>query len=393
MEKKERKFKTSELLTVVVFMTVLGALSLLLLVLPKHTGELSSLEFRSLADDPFKGKSANTLMSELVTGDMSKNVDKFLEDHYPARNFFIALNSYYLRLTGRNANQGVVWGRNDRLFEAPIEKNEQLIEKNMNRINEFTEANGLDTVVVISPSSAVVNTEDLPLVHLEYSDTDIIDSARSKTSAYVPDLAGLFSARGDRSGLFYRTDHHWTMDGAYLCYCDVLAHYGDTPADKSAFTVSSYEFYGSYYRKAGLWLTEPDSLEVWRSPVLDAMDVTIGWGDRAVTYKGVYDEEQLKEGNVDKYAAYLWSNNDLTVIENPQGNGETIMIVKDSFGNSIIPLFAMTYSRVVMVDTRYYKSPSLPMPSELVSEYGITKLVIVFGEDDIIADVWISYLR
>lgn len=393
MEKKKRNFKVSELLTVIVFMTVLGALSLLLIVLPKHTGELSSLEFRTLAEDPFRGKSGSKLMGELVTGEMSKNVDKFLEDHYPARNFFIALNSYYLRLTGRNANQSVIMGRRGRLFEAPIARNDVYIAKNMQRINEFSEENGLDTVVVISPSSAVVVQEDLPFVHLEYIDTEIIGAARELTDAYVPDLAGMFSEMDDRSELFYRTDHHWTMEGAYRCYIDVLRHFGDTPAEKSEFTVSSYEFYGSYYRKAGLWLTKPDSLEVWRSDKLDAMTVTIGWGERTVTYNGVYDETQLVEGNVDKYAAYLWSNNDLTVIENPEGNGETIMIVKDSFGNSIIPLFAMTYSRVIMIDTRYYKSPNLPTPSELVAQYGIGKLVIVFGEDDIIADVMISYLR
>ena len=374
-------------------MTVLGVLSLLLFVLPKHTGELSSLEFRTLAEDPFKGKSFEKLAGELVTGDMSKNVDKFLEDHFPARNFFIALNSYYLHYTGRNADQGVVLGKNDRMFEAPITQNDAMIAKNMQRINEFTENNGLDTVVVIAPSSAVVVTEDLPLLHMEYKDREIIDAARQLTDSYVPDLASIFSAKENRTELFYRTDHHWTMDGAYLCYSDVLAHFGDVPVDASVFTREKYEFYGSYYRKAGLWLTKPDELEVWRCPVLDAVKTTVGWGDRAVTYDGVYDVSQLADGNVDKYAAYLWSNNDITVIENPEGNGETLMIVKDSFGNSIIPLFAMTYSRVIMVDTRYYKSPDLPLPSELVAEYGVSKLVIVFGEDDIIADVMISYLR
>ena len=393
MENKVKKYKTTELLTVIIFMTVLGVLSLLLIVLPKHTGELSSLEFRTLAEDPFRGRSFEKLVGELVTGDMSKNVDKFLEDHFPGRNLFIAINSYYLHFTGRNANQGVVLGKNDRMFEAPIVQNDSYIAKNMERINQFTEANGLDTVIVIAPSSAVVVTEDLPLVHFEYKDREIIDAARQLTDSYVPDLAGIFSGMENRGGLFYRTDHHWTMDGAYACYADVLAHFGDTPADRSVFTAEKYEFYGSYYRKAGLWLTKPDELEVWRNPLLDSIKVTVGWGDRAVEHVGVYDDEQLAEGNVDKYAAYLWSNNDITVIENPEGNGETILIVKDSFGNSIIPLFAMTYSRVIMVDTRYYKSPDLPLPSELVAEYGIDKFVVVFGEDDIIADVMISYLR
>jgi hypothetical protein len=69
------------------------------------------------------------------------------------------------------------------------------------------------------------------------------------------------------------------------------------------------------------------------------------------------------------------------VIENEAGNGETLLVVKDSFGNSIVPLLAMNYSRVVMIDTREYKDASLPAPSELVNLYGITQMVVVLGTD------------
>ena len=157
MIKKKGKLKPSELITVIVFMAALGFLSVMLFVLPKHAGELSELEFRTLASDPFKGKDAGTLVTELVRGDMSKNVDKFLEDHYPGRNFFIALNSYYLRYTGRNADQSVVMGKNGRLFDAPLSTETDQLDKNIEKINEFAAANGLETVLAIVPSSAVTD--------------------------------------------------------------------------------------------------------------------------------------------------------------------------------------------------------------------------------------------
>lgn len=373
-------------------MAALGFLSVLLFALPKHAGEMSSLEFRKLAEDPFKGKSASTLMTELVRGDMSKNVDKYLEDHYPARNFFIALNSYYLRFTGRNADQAVVMGKNGRLYDAPLDPNSGFIDKNVSKINEFSSANGLKTVIAVVPSASLTVPEELPAVHLDYKDDEIIASVREKTDAYVPDIASVF---GNRPGeyLMYRTDHHWTMEGAYEVYKDVMRYFGEEPYDRNALYTERYEFFGSFYRKAGLWLTRPDTLEVWTSTAVDKMTTKVGWGEGEAVYSGVYDREQLKEGNVDKYAAYLWSNNSLTVIENPDGNGRTVMLVKDSFGNSIAPLLALSYSRVVMIDTRYYRNPDLPLPSELVAEYGITELIVVIGADSAVSDIMIAFLR
>ncbi|MCR5610358.1 MAG: hypothetical protein K6F68_00790 [Clostridiales bacterium] len=379
-------------MTVIIFMAALGFLSVLLFALPKRAGELDPLEFRALANDPFRDKSASTLMTELVRGDMSKNVDKFLEDHYPARSFFIALNSYYLRFTGRNADQAVVMGRNGRLFDKPLDPTSVYIEKNVSKINAFSGDNGLKTVIAVVPSAAETAKEDLPAVHLNYFDGDIVAAVREKTDAYVPDIAGMFNKRAGEY-LMYRTDHHWTMAGAYEVYTDIMEHFGEEPVNRDGFKVESYEFYGSYYRKAGLWLTKPDALEVWTSPELDRLTTKIGWGERTATYSGVYDRGQLKDGNVDKYAAYLWSNNAITVIENPEGNGKTVMLVKDSFGNSIAPLLALTYSRVVMIDTRYYNSPDLPLPSELVTEFGIEELIVVLGADSAVSDIMIAFLR
>ena len=82
----------------------------------------------------------------------------------------------------------------------------------------------------------------------------------------------------------------------------------------------------------------------------------------------------------------------MTVIENPEGNGRAVMMVKDSFGNSIAPLIASAYSTVVMIDTRYFRGIE-PAPSEYVSEYGITDLIVVFGTDSSVSDVFINFLR
>ncbi len=396
LEKNEKKLHTARLVTVIVFTAVLGLVFLLLLVLPKHAGELSPLEFRSLQEFPWKtggsNNSAERIAEDVVTGEFSAHTDKFLEDHFPGRKFFIALNAYTMRLTGRNADQAVVRGRNGRLYDAVIRIDEEQLEKNVSRLNGFAEENGLRMAYVNVPTSALTVTEELPRLSLEYHDAEAISFIREHTGAYVPDLISLFKAQPDPGRLMYRTDHHWTMEGAYLCYCDLARELGFEAVPSSDYSAEGYDFYGSYYRKAGLWQTPPDTLEIWRSPALENAKVTVGWGSSAAVYTGVYDETKLVPGEVDRYAAYLYSNNPVTVIENPEGNGRAVMMVKDSFGNSIAPLIASAYSTVVMIDTRYFRGIE-PAPSEYVSEYGITDLIVVFGTDSSVSDVFINFLR
>ncbi len=390
---RKGRYTPAQLATVITFMAVILGFFALLLFLPKHAGEMSDLEFRALADHPIKGVAGDVLARRLVRGELSDNVDTFLEDHFPARSFFIALNSYGSRLAGRNAVQNVVAGKNGRMFDEAHPVSFDMVDKNLASIDGFAEANGLDTELVIVPSSAVSVTDDLPLVHPVYRDEEAIAHAAETSKAHVMDLKTLYDEKTDDTGsLFYRTDHHWTMDGAYIAYEDICSRMGVEPVKKADFTVEDYEFYGSFYRKAGMWLAKPDTLEVWRSPALEKCLVTIGTGERAEVHEGAYDEAKLRPDCIDKYAAYLYSNNGVTVIRNPEAEGEPVMIVKDSFGNSIAPLFVSSCSTVVMIDTRYYTT-ALDDPSALCARYGIRKLIVVLGTDSFVTESYLAYLR
>lgn len=396
-ENKAKNHTAAQLANVIAFAAFILAGFLLILFLPKRTGEISPLEFRRLADYPLKGASGEAAARQIVNGSFSKSVDTFLEDHFPGRSFFIAVDSYGSRLIGRNAVQTVVRGKNGRLFDAPMAVDYARIDKNISCIDTFAADNGLDSTLVVVPTAVLAAEDELPGLHPVYHDAEAVAYYKAHTASRFIDVTELFKAAAESGAAesagdyYYRTDHHWTMEGAYLCYCAVCESWGEEPVPRSAFTVEDYEFYGSAYRKAGLWLTKPDSLQVWRAPALEAASVAIGAGEAAVRHTGVYDEAQLAPGELDKYAAYVYSNNGLTVIENPEAEGEPVMIVKDSYGNSIAPLFAMTHRVVIMIDTRYYAN--LPDPSGLIEQYGVTRLVTVLGLDAAVSDISLAYLR
>ena len=72
----------------------------------------------------------------------------------------------------------------------------------------------------------------------------------------------------------------------------------------------------------------------------------------------VYDTEAFS--NIDPYDLYLKGPQPLVVLENPNaGQNKTLYLFRDSFGSSLAPLLAASYSKVVLIDLRYLASPAV----------------------------------
>lgn len=386
--KRIRYTQIQQLALVVVFIGILFTFFLLICFIPKHEGELSPNERRKLAKAP------DASFGNIMNGGFSKEVDSWLEDHFPGRSFFVSLYSYLNRYTGRNVTESIIKGAGDRLFTAPVELNEDILADNGSRIKEFTEKNSLNTNLAIIPSSGYILEGDLPKLHREYADDRIIEgfaNAVGENADLLP-VKDIFSYSMNAEGLYYRTDHHLTMEGSYLLYSNISEILGFTPIAAEEFLSTAYEFYGTSYGSSGLTLTKPDRLEVWTLPGDEYIYVTTFDGANRMEHMGMIDETCLEDGVVDRYACYLYSNHGMTIVENPAVEEGTLLVLKDSYGNAIVPFLAHHYNKVIMIDVRYYSS-TLPMPSELVSEYGIKDFLVIYGTDSVQTTSDLGWLR
>ena len=74
-------------------------------------------------------------------------------------------------------------------------------------------------------------------------------------------------------------------------------------------------------------------------------------------YSSIYNLNKINSH--DKYDIYLSGATPILTIENPEYEGTKELIVfRDSYGSSLIPLLATGYSKITVVDTRYI-SPKL----------------------------------
>ena len=78
----------------------------------------------------------------------------------------------------------------------------------------------------------------------------------------------------------------------------------------------------------------------------------------------IYDKQKIDSN--DKYDIYLSGNTPLITITNPHAQTQKeLLVFRDSFASSLIPLFTEAYSKITLVDIRYMRSKDIEKYIEL----------------------------
>ncbi len=360
------------------FCLFLALMPLLFLLLPKE--DFSAREKRYLAAAP------ELDAASLLSGRFAEEAESYAADHLPGRDFLVGLNAVGELVSGRQAANEVRLGRNGRLLEAPVPFDKETIAKNMAVIRAFAEKAGQPVDLMLVPSAGGLLPEDRPAGTEPYRDAEILDSIRDEAGDALRfvDLLPVFEAAADREALYYRTDHHWTAEGAYRAAAQYLSAVGRAAPSRESYTVTSEPgFRGSTWSRAGLWFLPAESLELWDS----GGDFRVENREREGEHAGLFYREHLAED--DKYPVYLDGNHSLVRIRNadPAAQGR-ILVIRDSFANCFGCFLADAYEDVVLVDLRYYRSPV----SELLAE-GFDQVLILYSIGNFLSDANIVRLE
>ena len=373
--------KIENIVIAVFFCGFLAIMLLGYLFLPKDT--FSQKEKRYLAKQPeFTWKT-------LLSGELGEQIEEYLSDHIPGRDFYVGINAAVNLGTGRQITEDVRLLEGGRIVEAPVVWNQQNIHKNMQAISDFAESAGRDVNLMIVPSAGWAaesrRIRGMDLFSQEtYADEEYISAiyALAGESVRTMDVIPVLRNREDS---YYRTDHHWNSRGAYGVYCRVMEELGRSYAPEDAFTVEVIPgFQGSTYTRSGLWTVEAETLELWHSdsPLITRNAETEG------THEGVFYRDHLEEA--DKYTVYLDGNHSLVRVENPalEGTGK-LLVIRDSYANSLGCFLAESYECVVLVDLRYYKKPV----SELLAQEEFSDILICYSIGNFMTDTNLVWLR
>lgn len=156
--------------------------------------------------------------------------------------------------------------------------------------------------------------------------------------------------------IYFRTDHHWTADGAYYAYEEFAKEKGFTPNKREEFEKREYSgFAGSFYagtNQTKVLMDNPDTITAYVPKSTNLMQFTSIEGETLNWYI-IFDVTNYNHGN--KYSCFIAGDNPISVIENPKLNdGSSCVLIKDSYGNAFAPYLVDHYQTIYILDYRYY---------------------------------------
>lgn len=321
-----------------------AGLTLLAWCLP--TRDISEAERRPLAQFPeVTGK-------RLLDGKFMADFEDYSLDQFPFRDGFRRIKSMFHTYVLRQKDNNGIYLAEGVAVKQEYPLNQPSVDHFLMRMNALRDSYLTDSRVFLAlvPDKGYYLAEEAGQLSLDYGALEQLLEAGMPWAEKI-DLTQALDAED-----YYRTDTHWRQEkilpGAELL-CEAL---GVTTPKLEDFTQTALErpFYGVYYGQAALPM-EPDTIILMESPLIS--DCTVYDFETGKT-GSVYDRNKLDSR--DLYDVYLSGARSLLTIENPNGPADKELIVfRDSFGSSMIPLLLQGYGKVTVIDTRYVRSDVL----------------------------------
>lgn len=157
--------------------------------------------------------------------------------------------------------------------------------------------------------------------------------------------------------IYFRTDHHWTALGAYYGYRAFCQAKGITPHELTDYRMEEFPgFLGTFYKDSDnneQMGDNPDTVVVYRPVTTTAQLVFTDINGQETPWRIIYDVSDWRADM--KYNTFIGGDNPYTVINNPEVEDDSVcVVVKESFGNALVPYLVDHYHTVYVLDYRYW---------------------------------------
>ena len=326
-----------------------------------------------LSLDPFSGESG-----DFFSGKFMSDFETYLTDQFVFRDQWIAAKALAERAAGKGENNGVYLCDQDTLisrFETP---DPERVADNLDYVNKLVENVDIPVYFSLIPGKVSVWADRLPDGAPNASEEDILAQAEESTQARWVDIAAALEARKGED-IYYRLDHHWTSLGAYYGYAALMEAMGLEAAPLSDYekTTVSTDFNGTTYSSSGVRWMAPDAIDIY---VPEEGIAVTAWNGSQPEAGVLYDWSKLEVK--DKYSFFLGGNKPLVVAEGRNTDGPRLLVIRDSYSDSLAPFLTADFSQVHLFDPRYNKTPV----SQYVAENEIDQVLVLYSVANFVSD-------
>ena len=309
--------------------------------------DISESERRKLAQFP------ELSIETVLGGDFMTDFEDYTLDQFPLRDTFRQLKAlFHYNVLGQKDNNDIYVADG---YAAKLEflLNQGSVSNAVEKFSYIYENYLQDSKVVVSvvPDKGLYLAEENGYPAMDY-EAMFAAIREGMPWAEFADISDLLSIKD-----YYRTDTHWRQENILDVAEKLCEALNVTAFKEGELTPETIQrpFYGVYYGQAALPM-ESETMYVMQGEILAGCTV---YNHETGKTTAVYDIDKLQ--SQDLYDVYLSGAAALLTIENPGATTDKELIVfRDSFGSSIVPLLVKDYATVTVVDTRYIASNLLP---------------------------------
>lgn len=350
------------------FFGIILVFLLLFLLMPKRT--FSQKENRVLQEMPvLKAR-------EVTSGVFMEHTDRYIADHFPFRDTWITVKASCEYAAGKRNSNGIYYGKDGQLFPQFHSPDYSRLEQKIDWINNWSASIPYPVSLCLIPSASDIQKDRLPSHTGSSAEEDAIRFCYEKLNGpQAIDLRPTL-VEHQNDNIYYRTDHHWTSYGAKLAFETLQDHlYSVQHFDTSTLngTTICDDFYGTSYSTSGYTWVHPDTIETYIDGNSASVESFRSGVQNEPVRTGLYDGTKLNEK--DKYSYFLGGISPLIHIQNSALPPSSLLLLRDSYSDSIAPFLSQAYSDIYLVDLRYYKDSI----QQFIQEHPVNEILIMYS--------------
>ena len=371
--------KTTSALMGTVFLVILMAVFIANIIIPDKKN--SDEENRVLQQLP------SFSVSAYKEGRFESKIEDYASDQFILRNGFIRLKTAADTALGGLESNGVYRCRDSYLMEDITVPTKDVKESNTSALTAFKEANpDLNMYFLLAPNAANILSDKLPIAvstanQNKYMD-DFFETVESLGITPI-DVRDTFKEAKKDTQLYYRTDHHWTTDGAYLAFEQVnsVMELGNK-VTYTDYAVKN-DFRGTLASKSGFVNGMDDAIKIYL-PAEDSEgyeNSVIYYSDTKEKTTQFYQVDSLD--TKDAYTVFGGSNHPMYTVRTPLDTDRHLLLIKDSYANSMVPFLSQCFSEIVVVDPRYFYDNI----QDIISSESVTDVLFLYNANTFFAEM------
>lgn len=319
-------------------------------------------------------KSCATKTGIDLTGLTDRIADAFQSDELTGKNAFVNLNGLFARASGQMECNGVQRLRNGMLTEYSVSWNMNPQAEALTALSQSLRKRDIPFTFILAPTKMDLGQGLLPAFWEDHGNenADALVTALRDNKVSVLDLRAVLAPNAQAvETYFYKTDHHWNANGAFVAFEKIMERLKNMApgkvdgkyADKALWTEHTVPelFLGSWGKRVGAFFGGVDDL-IYLTPDFDT-DLSLLIPNHQEIRTGDFEQVCLWQeyaGDRDLFGKnnyFIYMGGDYPVLElrnRKAPNSQRLLIVEDSFSAPLLAFLQTEFAWIDAIDPRYY---------------------------------------